>query len=135
MLISKRKTLEEVDNSNNDISIVIFFNLPEVHSYKAACVFISNILNCIRNNNIKDMTASYFIIWISKTVPYAKSFSRNRIITKADIISIVTLFFPEKKYDDIEKELFADDNALLNKLLRCFGTYNGNYEMMSGSPQ
>ena len=124
-----------MDNSSNDISIVIFFNLPEVHSYKSACLFISKILSCIRNNSIKDITSGYFIIWISKTVPYAKSFSRNRVISTADIIPIIKMFFPEKKYNDIEEELYADNKALLNKLLRCFGPYNGNYEMMSDSLQ
>ena len=46
-LISNHNTPEEVDSNCNDISIVIFFNLPDVHSYKSACVFISNILRCI----------------------------------------------------------------------------------------
>ena len=112
---SKYKTMDAVYKSNTNISVVIFFNLPYIHSYKAACVFISNILSCI---SIKDMTSGYFIIWDSRPVPHGWNFSRkymdNRMIER-----MIKLFFPEKKYDDIEEEL-ADNNALLNKLLRCF---------------
>ena len=118
---SKYKTMEDVNKSA--ISVVMFFDLPEFHSYKSACVFISNILSCIWNNSIKDYTSGYFIIWDSKPVPYGWNFSRkymdNRMIER-----IIKLFFPEKRYDDIEKELSADNNALLNKLLRCFRTYS-----------
>ena len=63
LISSKYKTIEDVNKSDTDISVVIFFNLPEIHSYKAACVFISNIFSCIQNNSIKDMTYGNFIIW------------------------------------------------------------------------
>ena len=45
----------------------------------------------------------------------------------ADIEIILKMFFPEKSAT-ISQELHADNNTLLNKLLRCFcsETYYGN---------
>ena len=90
-------------------------------------MFVSNILSYIQNNTIKDYTYGDFNVWNFKSLVYNRNFSRNSVIASSDIISLIVLFFPEKKYDDIEKELYADDNALLNKLLRCFGPYTGNW--------
>ena len=112
-------------SSGNIISVVIFFNLPDVHSYKAACVFISNILSYIQNDRIEDLIYRYFNVWNFEPVVYKRKFFGNCMITVSDIIIIINLFFPEKRAT-ITQELYADDNALLNKLLRCFGTYNGN---------
>ena len=108
-----------MDNSSNDISIVIFFNLPVIHSYKAACVFISNILNYIQNDRIEDLIYSYFNVWNFEPVAYKRKFFGNCMITVSDIITIINLFFPEKRAT-ITQELYADDYALLNKLLKCF---------------
>ena len=118
-LILNYKTLEDVNNSDNDISVVIFFNLPEVKTYKSVCKFVSSILSYIQNDMIKDLTFGYFLVWNFDPEAYAKYFSENCMIAVADIISIITLFFPEKSAT-ISRELYADDNALLNKLLRCF---------------
>lgn len=38
------------------------------------------------------------------------------------VVTIVGLFFPEKKYDDIQKELIEDKQLLL-KLYNCFPDY------------
>ena len=49
------KTPEIVDRTKNIISIVVFFNLPDIHSYKSACTFVGNILSYIydsRKNNL-----------------------------------------------------------------------------------
>ena len=40
----------------------------------------------------------------------------------SDIEIILKMFFPEKSAT-ISQELHADNNALLNKLLRCFGPW------------
>ena len=116
---SKYKTMEAVYKTNTNISVVIFFNFPVIHSYKAACVFISSILSCI---SIKDITSGYFIIWDFKAEPYGWNISRKYMDNKM-IERIIRMFFPKKKYDDIKEELYADNNALLNKLLRCFGPW------------
>ena len=127
-LMSKCNTPEEVTNNRNTISIVIFFNLPDVHSYKSACVFVSNILSYIQNDMIKDFTYGTFLLWDFNPVAYARNFSGNCTIAVSDILSIVTLFFPEKSAT-IRQELYANDDALLNKLLRCFRSelHNDNW--------
>ena len=90
--------------SYNTISIVIFFNLPEVHSYKAACLFISKILSCIQNNSIKDMTSGYFNIWDFDPVPYVRNFSK-KYMDYGTIKTIIKMFFPEKSVTAIRQEL------------------------------
>ena len=105
-----------MDRTNNTISVVIFFNIPEVKTYKRACMFVSSILSYIQNDMIKDYTYRDFNVWNFKSVVYNRNFSKNSVIVTSDIISIIVLFFPEKKYDDIEDKLYADNNALLNKL-------------------
>ena len=116
------KTPEMVDRTKNTISLVVFFNLPEVHSYKAACTFIGNIFSCIYNNSIKYITSGFFIIWDFNPVPYKRGFSTNYMnykrTTASYIEAAITMFFPEKS-TTISQELHADDNVLLNKLLRC----------------
>ena len=118
-LILNYKTLEEVNNSGNDISVVIFFNLPEEKTYKNVCKFVSSILSYIQNDRIKDLTYGYFLVWNFVREAYAKYFSEDCTIAESDIISIITLFFPEKSAT-IRRELYADDAVLLSKLLRCF---------------
>ena len=120
LISSKHKTIESVKKSNNAISVVIFFNLPKVHSYKAACVFFSSIINCLSNDRIKYLRYDDFDVMDFNPISYNTYFPLNKnSIECDDIISIINLFFPEKS-STIRDELFADDNALLNKLLKCF---------------
>ena len=64
-------------------------------------------------------------MWDFEPVPYKRCFSVNYMnykIALTDIETIITLFFPEKSAT-ISQELFADNNALLNKLLKYFRPY------------
>ena len=109
--------------NRNTISVVICFNLPEVHSYKAACTFIGNIINCTQNVKIKDLTYGYFNVWKFGPIPYKINFSNTNIIGARDVEMTIKMFFPEKRAT-IRQELFANNYALLSKLLRCFGLYS-----------
>ena len=109
-----------MNSSSNDISVVIFFNLPEANTYKNVCKFVSSILSYIQNDRIKDLTLGYFLVWNFVPDAHAKYFSENCTIAVSDIISIITLFFPEKDRQNIKKELYANNPVLLSKLLKCF---------------
>ena len=116
---SKHKTIETVDNSSATISVIIFFNLPDNYSYKSACVFISSIINCLLNDSIKDLHFRDFNVWNFESIPDKRNITLyTNSFGVIDIISIIRIFFPEK--GDIRDELFADNHALLNKLLKCF---------------
>ena len=113
--------------AKNTISLVVFFNLPEVHSYKSACTFIGNIINCLTNNKIKDLIYNYFNVWVFEPVLYKRIFTLNRnIIETREVEITIKMFFPEKSTTAIKQELFANGYALLSKLLRCFGQYYSN---------
>jgi hypothetical protein len=73
------------------------------------------------------MTSGYFIIWNFE--PVIRQFSMDSMTfmnyAASDIEIILKMFFPEKS-STISQELHADNNTLLNKLLRCFGPDNDN---------
>ena len=120
LISSKYKTIEAVNMSSNTISVLIFFNLPDIHSYKSACFFVGSIINCLLNDSIKDLHFDDFYVWDFNPIPYKRSFTLNKnIIGVIDIETIIKMFFPEKSAT-IKRELCADNNALLNKLLKCF---------------
>ena len=116
---SRHKTIEDVDNSSITISVVIFFNLPKDYSYKATCTFISSIIKCLLNDKIRDLHFKDFNVYNFESIADKRNITMfKNSMGVIDIISIIRIFFPEK--GDIREELFADDHALLNKLLKCF---------------
>ena len=65
-LITKYDSLEEFTKSpcakRSLLNIVMFFNLPKLHSYKTACTFVGKIMKCLWNNKFIDQLSIFDII-------------------------------------------------------------------------
>ena len=126
-LITYYNTLE-----NQDLSVLLFFNLPKTQSYTAACKFVGNIMKTLwRNKNYNTFVNSMYVYNIISVMGFAlfNPYTHCNKINNIDktsieepywkLVTIVSLFFPEKKYNNIKKEL-TEDKQLLLKLYNCF---------------
>ena len=117
---------------NQDLSVLLFFNLPKTQSYTAACKFVGNIMKTLwRNKNYNTFVDSMYVYNIISVMGFAlfnpyTHYDKVNNIDKTSIaepywklVTIVSLFFPEKKYNNIKKEL-TEDKQLLLKLYNCF---------------
>ena len=129
-LITYYDTLE-----NQELSVLLFFNLPKTQSYTAACKFVGNIMKTLwRNKNYNTFVDSMYVYNIMPVMGFAivNPYTHNNKINNIDktsivepnwkLVTIVNLFFPEKKYNNIKKELTKDKQLLL-KLYNCFPDY------------
>lgn len=126
---------------------MIFFNLPEVHSYVASCMFVGNIMKILwRNKNQNQYYNKFSIrkidsIWFSKPDisinrnEYgfnAIGNSPNRIIHHT-VVEVISMFFPEKNEKDIIDELY-NNKMLYSRLIGCFSNASNIIEYDSDIP-
>ena len=132
-LITDCNSLEEfsIFCSKTVINMVLFFNVPEVHSYITACKLVGNMMKCLW----KDEDHNRYLIQI---MIYDNNFTRNvskvnihkphAFLNKIDksaispdriVVDILNLFFPEKTKGMILNEL-NNDMQLQLKLYQCF---------------
>lgn len=101
-----------VNHDNNDITdyyiyMVMFFNLPKIKSYIAACRFISNIMRCLWiNKNYNESFRRFFIQGFNSSgTTYTNNvieieddmYRQGRIykIPKRIVIDSICMFYPE----------------------------------------
>ena len=106
------------------VDMVLFFNLPKFHSYITACRFVGNIMrhlwkdekrmsyiSDIMINNINNiLTEEHSDVDIDNPYTHTSSYKidKNPIVPDNIVVSIISLFFPEKTKDMIFNELDND---------------------------
>ena len=112
------------------LTVILFFNLPKTQSYTTACKFIGNMMRTLwKNKNYDTFVDSIYVYNIMPDVAIFdmyNPYTYNNVVTYKTsiqpVVNIIKLFFPEKKRDDIIKELIEDKQLLL-KLYKCFPDY------------
>ena len=137
-LITYYDIIKDIEENRDALSVLLFFNLPKLHSYTTACKFVGNMMRTLwRNEDHNTIVLSidiHNIVYIfipDKTFtignPYRCGFlniDKTSIGPNPDqkVVNIINLFFPEKERDDIIKELTKDKQLLL-KLYKCYPDY------------
>ena len=137
-LITYYDIIKDIEENRDALSVLLFFNLPKLHSYTTACKFVGNMMRTLwRNEDHNTIVLSidiHNIVYIfipDKTFtignPYRCGFlniDKTSIGPNPDqkVVNIINLFFPEKERDDIIKELIKDKQLLL-KLYKCYPDY------------
>ena len=120
-LISKKNKWEDTIKLL-PVYLPVFFNLPEVKSYKSICKFVNSIINCLWNTKTAEQLEYKDFLFgninVNENCYLYKT--DNHTVTITSLIDILYLSFPGKDRQTIKKELYADDRQLLYKLWKCF---------------
>ena len=113
----------------------MFFNLPKIHTYLAACRFIGNIVKQLWKNRNHNSYLKKLIIQDRSLMgriyeglhlynPYAyrgveHTVYKDPVHPDDTVTGIIQMFFPEKDEDTVYDEL-SSDRELLSRLYKCF---------------
>jgi hypothetical protein len=139
-LITKYNDLTTLNDNNpyikiGAINMLMFFNLPKIHTYLAACRFIGNIVKQLWKNRNHNSYLKKLIIQDRSLMgriyeglhlysPYAyrgveHTVYKDLVHPDDTVTGIIQMFFPEKDEDTIYDEL-SSDRELLSRLYKCF---------------
>ena len=142
--ITPYKSMEEYEDmciTQWEMCVMMFFDLPEVHTYSEACKFISAIMKCLWNNESYRKIFNMYTLYIQEPHKmivngvfqeesqygfhitqneYMKHRFRDSVEPDEIIIRILNMFFPEKNRDYIIDELTDNFDTLYMKLKNCF---------------
>ena len=114
-------------------SLIIFFNLPVIRSYKSACVFSNNIMKCLWNSLYENRIDCFYIWELKRINSYNTNWGsyifnpikypglRITMTQNSDLVfDWLRLFFPEKDTQTIKDELFNNNKVEYKRLYKYF---------------